>query len=163
MALYVTIARHTSPRTQIVSSVLALSGAWAAGFCRFLYGRGSPCTDEGLGEADCMARVDKGNSSSSTMLPTPGWLGPLAAARLLRVLGSSVCRPVFARVLGRFCLCTCLWSPEPSCSPGLVTLQMMSGFWDFHLLCGRYLLDSPQPWLWDSYHGVCGVSSVSRG
>lgn len=43
--------------------------------------------------------------------------------------GSYVCRPDLACVLGRCCLCACHWPPEPSCSPGSVTLKMMSAYW----------------------------------
>lgn len=67
----------------------------------------------------------------------------------------SLCRSVFACVLGRFCLLPLACGPQSLAAPQGKSLQMMSGFWGFHLLCGIYLLYSPQPWLWGSHCGVC--------
>lgn len=152
------------PRTQIVLSLLAPSWAWAAAFCHLQYGRGHPVLVRGRLDGRGRGETKKTTALLPRFLP-PAWPGLVfpGSSWTAGLSGSYVCRPDLACVLGRCCLCACHWPPEPSCSPGSVTLKMMSGFWGFHFFHGRYLLDSPQPWLWTPTMVFVGVSSVSTG
>lgn len=130
------------PTTQIVLSVLALLWAWAAAFCRLLWG-GEACGR--LGRGRLVGRVDKAENSTSTVPTTLGWPG--IPWWQLDHRGSWMAVPVQACVccvLGRVCLLPLACGPQSLAAP---QGKMMSGFWGFHLVCGIYLLDSPQPWL----------------